>query len=606
MKTPRIFGLLAGLGIVGLSAGLAMPSYAQSVSQAEKDAARFLSKATFGPDMALIQEVVAKGNRAWLEDQLRLPPTLHRSFTLAAARLIDQVTDQQLERLSDDEDLSELQEEKVFELYEDLHYWNRRFAWWQRTMTAPDQVRQRVVFALSEVFVVSDFSIEDSQGLASYYDILVRGALGNYEDMFLEVVQSPVMGFYLSHFNNARSDPSVGRFPDENFAREAMQLFSIGLYELEANGERKLDENGQPIPTYSNLEITEFAKIFTGFGDGGEEGEFGNEEPDFTVPMKMYEAFHEPGEKRLLRGRVVPGGQSAMKDVRDAVDNLFNHPNVGPFVGHKLIQRLVTSNPSPAYIGRVSAAFNNNGQGVRGDMKAVVSAILLDPEAQQLAASEDANFGHLQEPILRYAGLLRAFKARSPIGYYVEPGERLQELLRQHPLSSPSVFNFFLPDHQPIGPITDRGLVAPEFQITTSSSIVNTANFLDEVLEGEVMEQPELSLICLMRPKKCDDLILCVSESCHEREEDYLFEEVGPEALEVFRVRFNFDQETELAQSNVPALIDRLDLLLSQGRMSAETKQTIRQAVMTLGNTDQRLRLAMYLTLLSPDAAVAN
>lgn len=591
-----------------------MPAQAESYTEAEKNAARFLSQASFGGDLAMIDDVARHGPRHWIGRQIAMPPTLHHPFTSAAVALIDGVAEETFEGFEDEglgEDELFFVEESVFGTFEELRFGSRRYAWWKATLGAPDQLRQRVAFALSELFVVSDRVerlLEEPEGLASYYDVLVRGALGNYRDLLHEVTLHPVMGVYLSHLNNARSDPTTGRFPDENYAREVMQLFSIGLHELLPNGQLALDTEGRPIPTYGNAEITEFAKIFTGLGPGGPDGEFGDEDLDFTRPMRMYGAMHEPGEKRLLRGLVVPAGQGGMADVEAAIDNLFDHPNVGPFVARRLIQRLVTSNPTPGYVWRVARVFADNGHGVRGDLARVVEAILLDPQARSPEVSQRSDFGHLQEPLLRHIQLLRALGARSVNGLRLDSGGRLEEMLRQHPLSAPSVFNFFLPDHQPIGALAELGLVAPEMQITTSASIIGLANFIEEVVGEEVvMETPELGLVCLLRPALCESLFRCTDEACAESEGEALYDrEVFMETIEPFRVTLALDEEIALAAGDVDALLDRLDLLLAQGRMSATSRQVIRQAILPLEEPEDRVRLALYLTLLSPDVAVVN
>lgn len=626
LLSPLQSGVPQVIMAVLVAALVVAPAAAQNPAFSTRDnnAARFLSKATFGADMTLIRQVARTGHENWMEQQFETNPTLHQPFTRAVTLLIEGQVEEQIDRFADD-DMSEdeliVLEERVFDTYADLVFPSRRFAWWQAAMTNNDPLRQRVAFALSQIFVVSDLQDEladNPEGLASYYDVLVRNSFGNYRNLLREVTLHPVMGVYLSHFNNAKADPATGRFPDENYAREVMQLFSIGLYELKSNGQRKLDADGRPIATYTNREITEFAKIFTGLGtgvpawaveEGAEDEYFFGGEPDFTVPMRMYGEHHSRGKKTLLRGQVVPAGQTAMQDLDAAIDNLFNHPNVGPFIGRQLIQRLVTSNPSPAYIGRVSKAFANNGAGVRGDMKAVLKAVLLDPEAQRIAISQRDNFGHLQEPLLRIVSLMRAFNARSPIGYYPEPGYRFQESLLQHPLSSPSVFNFFSPNHQPKGPISDRNMVAPEFQINTSATVVNMANLLEGMLRyDEVMELPYFGLVCLMRPEMCDSIFNCRDETCVDEEIERIFDnedEIYP-VIQPFVVRFDLRAETGLAVDDVPGLINRIDLLVSQGRMSSGTRAILRDAVSQLEEPEERVRLALYLAVLSPHAAVAN
>ncbi len=574
-------------------------------TERQRAVARFLSRATFGADLELIEEVAEVGEAAWLEEQFDQEPTLHTPLTVDLLERTEEAYDEILETLEvGDEQAEEKLEEHLEEVFGDLYGPSRRFAWWQTAITAPDQLRQRVAFALSQIFVVSDRVDELADapvGLASYYDVLVRGAFGNYRDLLLEVTLHPVMGLYLSHLNNQRSDPQTGRFPDENYAREVMQLFSIGLYELAPDGSRRLDATGRPIPTYGNPQIVEFAKVFTGLGPGGPEGEFGSDEVDFTRPMRMYQAFHDRGEKRLLGDVVVRAGWRGMRDVESAIDNLFQHPNVGPFIGRRLIQRLVTSNPSPAYLKRVSAAFADNGGGVRGDLQAVVRAILLDPEAASPADSPP--FGRVREPLLRHVAFLRAFQARSESGSFLELGYRFEEDLLQHPLSASSVFNFFSPDHQP------RGLewVAPELQITTTSTIVNMANLIEDATRhDEWTELPELGLICLEDPEACVDLVACPDERCFESVADELIEELGEDAYEHYAVELDFENEFELAEDDLPALLDRIELLLTRGTMSPHTRGVLQAAVTPLDDPEERLQLALYLTLISPDYAVAR
>ncbi len=571
----------------------------------QRAAARFLSRAAFGADLELIEEVAELGEAAWLEQQFDQEPTLHMPLTVDLLERTEEAFDEILEILRDhDERVEEKLEEHLEEVFGDLYGPSRRFAWWQAAMTGPDQLRQRVAFALSQIFVVSDRvdELADApEGLASYYDVLVRGAFGNYRDLLLEVTLHPVMGLYLSHLNNRRADPLTGRFPDENYAREVMQLFSIGLYELAPDGSRRLDATGRPIPTYGNPQIVEFARVFTGLGPGGPEGEFGSDEVDFTRPMRIYQAFHDRGEKRLLGDTVLPAGRRGMRDVEAAIDHLFQHPNVGPFIGRRLIQRLVTSNPSPAYLKRVSAAFDDNGDGVRGDLEAVVRAILLDPEA--VSPADRPPFGQVREPLLRHIAFLRAFRAWSESGSFLELGYRFEEELLQHPLSAPSVFNFFAPDHQP------KGLewVAPELQITTTSTIVNMANLIEDATRHEEWtELPELGLICLEEPEACIDLVACRDEQCFESLADELIEELGEDVYEHYGVELDFEDELELAEDDVAALLDRIDLLLTRGTMLPHTRGVLQTAVSPLEDPEERLRLALYLTLISPDYAVAR
>ena len=394
--------------------------------------------------------------------------------------------------------------------------------------------------------------------------MLLENAFGNFRDLLLDVTLHPSMGVYLSHINNARSNPEAGTFPDENYAREVMQLFSIGLFELNADGTEVLDASGGPVPTYDNDDIREFAKVFTGLSWGGPNPRFGSNRAVFRQPMRMFDEFHEPGAKTLLRGEVLPAGLSGMEDIEGAVDNLFGHPNVGPFIGRQLIQRLVSSNPSPAYVARVTDAFNDNGAGVRGDMKAVLRAILLDPEARAEPDAESTR-GKLREPLLRYTAMLRQLGVSSPDGFFANLGYAVQEQLQQHPLSAPSVFNFYLPSHQPIGDIAALGLVAPEFQITNSNTIVAISNLLQNAVIGDQVN-------------------------------DLLESPFSPATL-------TFDDFVPLAD-DVDGLLDRLDLVLTYSTLADPTREAIGELIELIEDPDLRLRVAAWLVLISPDHAV--
>ncbi len=513
-------------------------------------ASRLAAQATFGMSYFGIEGIARQGAEDWLDDQFTLPMTDHLSIA---------------------ENIVARREAGEFDQFEDdIEYlvYARRLAWWHRTVTANDVLRQRIAFALSEIFVVSD-NVDDlivnPFALSDYYDTLLTHAFGNYRDLLREVTLHPAMGIYLSHVNNRRSDPANNIFPDENYAREVMQLFSIGLFELNIDGSRRLDSSADPIPTYSNVEIREFAKIFTGLSFGGPNAFFGKTLPHFLAPMQMFDTEHEPGSKNLLNGFVVPSGQSGMQDVDAAIDNLFNHPNVGPFIGKQLIQRLVTSNPSPAYVERVARAFNGDSSGVRGDLQAVVRAVLLDPEAAA-ATTTLAEFGKLREPVVRYASILRQFGANSSDGFIANTGYFLQELGKQHPLSAPSVFNFFLPAHSPQGEIDAAGLVAPEFQITTSNSIVGVSNLIDFMILADVVTDapPPFAPVTL-----------------------------------------NYDEYIEIA-GDIDALLDRLDVVLTAGTLDTTTRQAIEAVITDLDDFNLRVRIAIYMFLLSSDYAVRH
>ncbi|WP_395748212.1 DUF1800 family protein [Prosthecobacter sp.] len=452
-----------------------------------KEAARFLIQAAFGPDQddtdadiipENVEALMAMGLEAWIDDQFTRPIGYIQPYTNWA-----------------------LQYANGMALYGNY----KEHAWWERAMGVPklrpdstttqlpDPLRQRVAFALSEILVTSDRPetlAVDYEGMANYYDIFEENAFGNYLDILKKVAMHPVMGVYLSHLGNQKANPALNIHPDENFAREIMQLFTIGLWQLETDGTRKTYPVGHPqagqfIPTYSNSDITELARVFTGltWNDSATFNPNNLINGDRLHPMKIFDAYHDCGAKTLLNGYVVAAstpssgstGTAGTADITAAVTNLFNHPNVGPFVGRLLIQRFVTSNPSHAYIGRVAAKFNDNGSGVRGDMKAFIKAILTDPEARDPAMMDSPTFGKMLEPFLRVVNLVRAFNGASVSGRY--PLDQFNLDHQQDPQNSPSVFNFFLPGHSPAGPVTQMGLVAPEFQILNATSAITGANY---------------------------------------------------------------------------------------------------------------------------------
>lgn len=510
------------------------------------DASRFLAQSTMGYDFETIQMAAAMGYESWIDEQFTLPRQSYVDLTLS------------LEGLMPPD--SEIFGMRTF-----------RAGWRSMTQKTPSQLRERMNYSMSQIFVVSAFGsdlFEDWTNLsAGYYDVLGNNAFGNYRQLLGDVSRNTSMGFYLSHLHNPKSDPANNIHPDENYAREVMQLFSIGLYELNNDGTRKLDGNGNFIPTYNNDDIREFAKIFTGFGDGRPDGVWGtlDEGDDMSgdavvIPMKIYEEWHEQGVKNLLNGQVVPAGQTGLEDFEDAMDNLYNHPNVGPFIGKALIQFLVTSNPSTEYVDRVATAFNDNGQGVRGDFQAVIKAILLDDEARNCTPLNNPIAGKLREPVIRYSQFLRAFNSNTPNGFYLEHMERWNDATGQTPMFSNSVFNFYLPEYQPNGLIASADLFAPVFQIhnsSTSIGFINEANIW--LFEDDPVEE--------------NDAVL------------------------------DFSDEIALA-NDAAALVDRLDILLACGQLSSSTKTIISNAVAQVDDDDDKIDLAIYLILISPDFAI--
>ncbi|WP_284616103.1 DUF1800 domain-containing protein [Aquabacterium humicola] len=434
------------------------------------DAHRLLTQASFGPTSATLADVQARGAAGWIDHQ----------FTLGspnAMRLYWEAVDAQIQAADP------TRKAGTTEVYN---------AFWKQALIAPDQLRQRVAFALSEIFVVSLDGAPNSnpRAVAAYHDMLAAQAFGNYRQLLESVALHPMMGVYLSHLKNQKADPLTGRVPDENFAREVMQLFSIGLVQLSPDGLPIYGPDRQPAPTYGAADIAGMAKVFTGWSwacpDAPHKNCFlygnanGKSDPDRGFkPMVAYPQYHSTEVKQFL-GATVPAQSTAnpAQSLKVALDTLFNHPNVGPFIGRQLIQRLVTSNPSPSYVRAVSAAFANNGAGVRGDMKAVLRAVLLHPEAR--SATTDPAAGKLREPALRATALMRAFGYTSDSGLYrlgdtSNPGSALA----QQPLKSPSVFNFFRPGYVPPGTqAAARWLTVPEMQLVHETSAAGYVNFM--------------------------------------------------------------------------------------------------------------------------------
>ncbi len=412
------------------------------------EAYRFLNQATFGATEADAQAVIASGYEAWIDQQLQRPASLQLPH-------VQQV----FATYPPGADFTRLHEDRV-----DI--------WLRNALHAPDQLRQRVAFALSEILVVSQLSplVGYPWGCASYYDLLAQGAFGNYRELMEDVTLHPAMGVYLSMLGNQKPDAARNIRPDENYARELMQLFTIGLVELEPDGSIREDGQGEPIPTYDQAVIEGFAHVYTGWTYAGAPS-FALAQPNIqnqVVPMQAYAEQHDTGPKRLLSyagaaQTQIPGGQSPQQDLDDALDNIFGHPNVAPFIAKQLIQRLVTSNPSPQYVARVAGRFENDGSGRRGELDAVIKAVLLDPEARN--ASTAATAGKLAEPLLRLTRYWRAYGARSESGKLNV--QNIPGFIGQGPLQAPSVFNFFSTSYAPPGEILEQGLVAPEMQLAT-------------------------------------------------------------------------------------------------------------------------------------------
>lgn len=484
-----------------------------------RDVSRFLTQATFGPHKAEIDALVNSINttyggdriaayNAWIDSQLALDQTSFFEYNKAADR-----QDEALRGLG------------PYGYYPPSANCNHFFAWWTISVNAHDQLRQRYAAAMSEILVISRASglAVRPYGPSTFYDMLGASATGNFRPLLEDVSKHPSMGEFLSSIMNMKRTVDANgqtlTSPDENYAREIMQLFSIGLLQLNPDGSLKLDAEGHAIQTYTQADIAELARVFTGWSYSKRHGAAADGYPpvdnttfyrlfsgssverhfqyEWIYPMKNYGPdYHDTGAKTVL-GSVIPAGLDGEADMDAALDILFNHPNVAPFISRLLIQRLVTSNPSKGYVYRVTQKFANNGSGVRGDMKAVIKAILLDYEARNLSVTNNVGSGKLKEPLMRMAQLLRSLDGGSklPIGnlsQYGYPATQLNNFsasathirfgvldtrIAQTPQSPPSVFNWFLPDYNPGDAIGEAGLVAPEMQITSESTTFRAINY---------------------------------------------------------------------------------------------------------------------------------
>lgn len=503
--------------------------------RSKNSAKRFLDQSTYGPTLDDIDRVVSIGVEAWVDEQLQLPPTL----MLPAMQAMRE------------------------------HRWNEYVnLWWRNAITAEDQLRQRVAFALSEILVISarDGLSEEQLGLSNYYDILVRNAFGNYRDLLQEVTLSPIMGSYLSMRGNHKPDPEQNIRPDENYARELLQLFSIGLVELNTDGSVVTDSSGTPIPTYDQDTVEAFAHVFTGWNFNNADHFLWPSQSDYLSPMVAYPRYHATRPKTLLRGTVLPKGQTPEQDLNQALNNIFSHPNVGPFISRQLIQKLVTSNPSPQYIEDVATVFNANEEGVRGDLGSVVRAILLHDEARNGHTYNPTTFGKLKEPVLRVTALWRAFKPNNiPAGFnYSWVGTELG----QSPLNSPSVFNFFTPFFSQPGEIRNRGMVSPEFEILDETSIITLTN---RMLANSIWSH------------------------------NYQYES------DANRIALNIDLEVALEEQDRGRLLEHLNMLLLGGRMTNEMKQTLNALMDGYDHESagpQRVIESIFIIVSSPQAAI--
>jgi uncharacterized protein (DUF1800 family) len=507
------------------------------------DAVRFLEQATFGPTEATIQEVMQKGPSLALEEQFAKPMSGYGTFT-------DINPDP---RVGCPDNAQPTPEICYRENYT-VHPLQRRF--FANALGAQDQLRQRVAFALSQIVVISGAELETMHGIGYYQQMLMNFAFGNFRDILYEITLSPAMGEYLDMVNNPKPDLARNIEPNENYARELLQLFSVGEFELNADGSRRLDAGGQPIPAYDQDTVENLARAFTGWTYPARPGvatRFPNP-PYYLGRMVPVAAQHDVAQKTLF-GRTLAAGQTPERDLNDALDAIFNNPNVGPFIGRQLIQHLVTSNPSPAYVARVTAAFNNNGSGVRGDMRAVLRAVLLDAEARGDVKTA-TDYGKLREPVLQLTGVMRALNGTSDGVYLLGQSSAMG----QNVFQPPSVFNFYPPNFPAPGTTLD----GPPFKIMLTGTILNRANFVDRVVFGANINP--------------DSTVAGATGT-----------------------RINLQPFQALA-ANPDQLLDRFNLIFMHNTLSTQARQAILTAVNAYPATDTlgRVRQAAYLIATAP------
>lgn len=576
-KSPAIFAIPAASLVVAACGGggtdsnpntsALAPTVQVAKPATDGEAARFILKASLAATEPEIADIRSVGYVAWLDKQMDIAVS-QTGVAWLSSRGYDQVT------------VDEFYNQSTFA---DYMVWNQLIA-------SPDPVRKRLAYALSQFFVVSTNSIEitwRSNAMAAYWDVLNRNALGNFRQLLEDVTLNPAMGVYLSTLDNKKEDTRTGRVPDENYAREVMQLFTIGLNELNNDGSKKIGTTGQPIDTYTNSDVSNLARVFTGYSYA-----YANlvRTPSVRVPSTLVAPLesvirpmtsdptkwsrpqtiseHSMLEKTFL-GTTIPANTDAPTSMKLALDALFNHPNVGPFFSKQMIQRLVTSNPSASYIDRVAKIFNNNGSGVRGDLRAVFKAILLDDEATNAAGLTSPTFGKVREPVLRFTQWARNFGATSRSGNWIIANlSNPATSLGQSPLRAPSVFNFYRPGYVPANTaIATNALVAPEFQIITEVSVAGYINFMASAIG-----------------------------SANGLNND---------------VKANYTRELAIV-SDTAALLNRLSLLLSGNQLTDTTKTTIKTALdattvtdtSSLADKERRVYLATLLVFASPDYLV--
>ncbi|WP_034767277.1 DUF1800 family protein [Hyphomonas sp. CY54-11-8] len=535
---------------------------------------RFLTQATFGPTTEDLDTFTGTSASQWLVNEFAKPASLNVAWVTNFLEVPGSRGDEGL--------------------VNDRGAEGPTHSFWINAITGDDQLRQRVTFALSQIIVVSHHDSSSSTfrrpiTVAYYQDILTRNAFGNYRELLEEITYSPAMAYYLTYFRNQKEDPYSHRMPDENYAREIMQLFTIGLNELNHDGTLKLGADGQPIPTFDNDDVSGLAKVFTGLApDTGDFDQYNTGIPQAyeARPLVVYPAYHSSSEKTFL-GTTIPAGTSGEESIKIALDTLFQHPNMGPFLSRQMIQRLVTSNPSPAYVGRVATAFETGqytlpdgtsvGDGRRGSMEAMVAAILMDAEARSDEMLAFDTFGKVREPAIRFAQWARAFDASAvtPEDSFNPYDETTDMTLGQIPYQAASVFNFYRPGYVPPGSESGAaGMTVPELQITNSSTLVGYANFMAHFTFAKALQ----------------------GNQAHS-------------------TSFIPDYTEERALANDPAaLVDHLDTLLASSQLTDATKNNIVQAIDAIPLTNEniyrydgpleRIGTAVLMVMTSPEYLV--
>ncbi len=495
-------------------------------------AARLLDQSTFGPTSAAIAHVQAVGLDGYIEEQFAAPPTTMAPINTVSPPAF--CTPNSLYNCVETE-------------------------WWNSILYGSDQLRQRVAFAFSEMFVVSTRGV-NVLAIPEFQNALVNDAFGNFSTLLKDVTISPAMGAYLNMLHSPAPDP--GKIANENFARENMQLFTIGTNLLNADGTLQLDGSGNPIPAYTESQVEAFARAYTGwtYADsvGGSSTSFPNRVVNYTSPLAPVESAHDTNTKTLLNNIVVPGGQTARQDLDSALSNLFNHPNTGPFVCRQLIQHLVASNPSPAYIARVAAVFADNGAGVRGDLQAVVRAILLDPEARAGDVDPSSDGGHLREPILFISDVIRGLgMTNTAVGGSTRSLSIQAGMLNQWPYMADSVFNFFHADYI----LPGTSLNAPEFGIENTAQVMQRLSFADAVTIGYLSD---------------------------------------------YRLDLSATGYLGSLATDPAALVDTLSTIFMHGQMPTSMRSSIISAITARPSNAQRARFAVYLVITSPQYNVIH